>query len=151
MNVVRNIIILLFFQSFGIVFSQDADLLTGHWLNSEKTVQIEVFKKGNIFYGRVAWMIEPNNPDGSPKLDIKNPNIKNRKRKKLGLVVMHNFIFNENNKKWTGGTIYDPTTGTTYKGYMWFESDTNTKLKMRGYAGFSIFGKTSEWTRVKKG
>ena len=48
--------------------------------------------------------------------------------------------------EWKGGDIYDPESGKTYSSYM-FLKDKNT-LKVRGYVGISLFGRTEVWTRA---
>ena len=44
-----------------------------------------------------------------------------------------------------GGRLYDPTSGKTYKGSIAAEGD---KLKLHGYVGVSLFGRTETWKRV---
>jgi len=48
--------------------------------------------------------------------------------------------------EWNGGTIFDPNNNKTYKCYMALES--NDKLKVRGFIGFSLIGRTQYWYRV---
>lgn len=48
--------------------------------------------------------------------------------------------------KWTGGTILDPSNGKTYKSTM--ELDGEDRLKVRGYIGVPLFGRTQTWHRV---
>ena len=48
-------------------------------------------------------------------------------------------------KSWEDGTILDPKSGKTYSCYITFE-DENT-LKVRGYIGFSLLGRTQKWIR----
>ncbi len=85
---------------------------------------------------------------GKPKLDVLNPDVSLQSRPKMGLVLLSNFVFDED--EWTDGEIYDPKSGKTYSCYMEFEeeNDLNT-LKIRGYIGVSLVGKTTYWTRVK--
>ena len=47
--------------------------------------------------------------------------------------------------RWVDGRIYDPNSGNTYKGTIQ-QVDANT-LKLRGYIGISLFGRTEKWTR----
>ena len=49
-------------------------------------------------------------------------------------------------KEWSGGTILDPRNGKVYKCYLQL-SNSNT-LKIRGYIGISLFGKTAYWKRA---
>ena len=46
-----------------------------------------------------------------------------------------------------GGKILDPDNGKLYKCYITLE-DVDT-LKVRGYIGFSLFGRTQYWYRAK--
>ena len=48
--------------------------------------------------------------------------------------------------EWDGGTILDPKTGKTYKCSIELV-DGGMKLKVRGYIGFSLFGRTQVWLR----
>jgi uncharacterized protein (DUF2147 family) len=46
---------------------------------------------------------------------------------------------------WSGGFIYDPNSGKTYRCKLKLK-DRNT-LKLRGYIGISLLGRTDVWTR----
>ena len=47
--------------------------------------------------------------------------------------------------EYNSGTILDPENGETYKCYVELVSE--SKLKVRGYIGFSLFGRTQYWIR----
>lgn len=47
---------------------------------------------------------------------------------------------------WDGGHILDPEKGETYKCTL-HTIDNGAKLKVRGYIGFSLFGRTQTWIR----
>jgi uncharacterized protein (DUF2147 family) len=48
--------------------------------------------------------------------------------------------------EWTGGTITDPLNGKTYRCTIHLDGN---RLNVRGYVGFSMFGRTQTWIRVK--
>lgn len=48
---------------------------------------------------------------------------------------------------WSGGHILDPATGKVYKCKM--ETEGADKLKVRGFIGVSLIGRTQSWYRVK--
>lgn len=50
------------------------------------------------------------------------------------------------NGEWSGGEILDPETGKTYRAKMKLEDD-GQKLVLRGYVGFSLFGRSQTWVR----
>lgn len=49
--------------------------------------------------------------------------------------------------EYNGGKILDPETGTLYKCYI--ELEEANKLKVRGYIGFALIGRTQYWVRAK--
>jgi uncharacterized protein (DUF2147 family) len=49
--------------------------------------------------------------------------------------------------EWSGGEILDPETGKTYRAKMRLE-DGGRKLIVRGYIGFSLFGRSQTWLRT---
>lgn len=48
--------------------------------------------------------------------------------------------------EWSGGEILDPETGKTYKAKMKL-TDGGRTLVVRGYIGFSLFGRSQTWVR----
>lgn len=50
--------------------------------------------------------------------------------------------------EWTGGYILDPETGRIYRCAISLENGGET-LRVRGYIGFSIFGRTEKWLRME--
>lgn len=49
---------------------------------------------------------------------------------------------------WAGGKILDPKSGKTYKCRMEIQKD--DELKVRGFIGFSLLGRTQTWYRVSE-
>ena len=131
--------------------SSTADEVKGTYWNAEKTSHIRIYKaKNGKYYGKIAYLKEPNDENGNPKTDPENPNKELRSRSRLGMVIMKSFEWNESDARWEDGTIYDPVSGNTYDGYMYFEGDNRTTLYLRGYMlGMTWLGRTSEWTRVQ--
>ncbi|RZL48806.1 MAG: DUF2147 domain-containing protein [Pedobacter sp.] len=138
-------ILFLIIASAHSVFAQNKDDILGKWLNSSGEGQIEIFKKGDKYFGRLSWIKEPNDANGKPKTDVKNPTASLRSKPILGLEIVKNFVFEDN--EWIDGKVYDPKTGKTYSGKMSLEG--SNKLNMRGYIGISLIGRTEAWKRVK--
>jgi len=119
----------------------------GIWLTKEGQSQIKIFQKPNgKYYGKIVWLEEPYNDDGTPVLDKENPDEDKRDRKILGLTILKDFEYDEGDERWEDGSIYDPETGKTYKCRMWFDGNKDI-LKVKGYIGVSFIGRTTEWTR----
>jgi len=124
------------------------DDILGVWLNEDKDAHVEVYKEGDIYFGKVIWLEEPNEENGEPKLDDENEDESLRTRPVMGLLLLRDFEFDED--EWEDGKIYDPKNGKDYKCYMEFpDEDDKDNLKVRGYIGFSLLGRTTYWTRVK--
>ena len=121
----------------------------GKWLNEDKDAHVKIFMKGDKYFGKLVWIQTPIDPEtGKPKLDKHNPDPELQKRPSLGLELLTNFVFDDD--EWEDGEIYDPKTGKTYSCYMEFPDEDNLdKLKIRGYVGVSLLGKTTYWTKVK--
>ena len=144
----KNIILLLSLTIYSSnLLAQKANDILGYWLNAEKDAKIEIYIKNNIFYGKIIWLKEPKDVNGEWKLDNKNPDKTLRKRKKLGLEIIDNLIWNPNKKEWNNGKIYDAREGDTYS--LFAKIKGNNILNLRGYIGFSLFGKTTTWTRTE--
>lgn len=146
MNQKATLVIALFFVlcasvSIASTYSfNTADVVIGKWLNEEQDGAVEVFKKGNAYYGKLIWLKK-----GPGTLDDKNPDVSKQKTKLLGKEILQNFTYTADSKQWQNGTIYDPKSGKTYSCKMWMND--NGSLSIRGYIGFSMIGRTTVWTR----
>ncbi|WP_374951133.1 DUF2147 domain-containing protein [Mucilaginibacter sp.] len=124
--------------------AQSADAILGKWLNPSGEGQIQIFKKGSKYFGKLIWLKVPDE-DGKPKLDKFNPDPALKTRPKLNLEVLKDFVYDGDNV-YENGTIYDPKNGKTYSCKMTLKGDV---LKVRGYIGVSILGRTENFTRIK--
>lgn len=129
------------------IAQSNPDALLGVWKNGEGTGMVQIYKKGEKYYGRIVWLKTPNNPDGTPRMDINNPDEKLRNRPLKGLENLREFVAKGDNT-WEEGRIYDPKNGNDYACEMKLV-DENT-LEVRGYIGVSLFGRTDVWKRQAK-
>ncbi|MBV2245567.1 MAG: DUF2147 domain-containing protein [Lentimicrobium sp.] len=129
-----------------------ADKVLGYWLTlSEETgkpnSQVKISKGTNgKYYGEIVWLQNPLETNGREKLDKHNPDDKLKSRKLIGLRILNDFTYDASEDEWSGGSIYNPTTGKTYNSYMKVDGN---KLNLRGYIGkaWMGLGKTAVWTR----
>lgn len=141
-----SLIILCFVASN--TFAQQADAILGVWKNGEGTGMVQVYKKGDKYFGKLVWLKAPNDAAGKPRTDINNPESNLKTRQIKGLENLRDFVFKGENK-WEEGRIYDPKSGSDYSCEMKL-IDENT-LEVRGYIGVSLFGRTDIWKRqIKK-
>lgn len=130
--------------SFQYSWANDGDKVLGLWKNGEGTGIVQIYKKGDKYFGKIVWLKIPNNPDGTPRTDVNNPEESLRKKPIKGLENLRNFEFVSKNV-WENGQIYDPKTGNDYSCEMKLVNE-NT-LEVRGFIGVSLFGKTDVWKR----
>ena len=128
----------------------DADRVVGLWLVQAKDAQVHIERVGDSYQGTIVWLKEPEFPAddeqhmaGQTKVDRENPDHAKRTTPIIGLRIVQGFHFDDD--EWSGGTIYDPNNGKTYKCRMWFDGET---LRVRGYIGISLLGRSESWTRV---
>ena len=74
---------------------------------------------------------------------LKEPNPALRERDVLGVELFTNFIFKDGT--YEDGKIYDPESGKTYDCKMSFSGKS---LKVRGYIGITLFGRTEMFERI---
>jgi len=136
--------------SLGMATAQnsDGDKLVGVWQPSEGTAYVKIDKIGNKYYGRIVWLKEPLNEDGEPKTDVNNPDESLRETPLKGYRILKDFVWDETEKIWVDGTIYDPKNGTTYNCKIELTED--NKIEVRGFVGTAVFGRTDVWTRLVK-
>lgn len=130
------------FLSASFAYSQ-ADKIAGIWMPAKGTSQVRIFKATNgKYYGKVEWL-----ETEKDKLDVNNPDPAQRNKKIQGLMILKDFSYNADKKRWEGGTVYDPDNGKTYDCFMWFDGDDN-KMTLKGYVlGMKFVGRAEDWTR----
>jgi len=97
--------------------------------------------------GRIYWLKIPLSSNGVPKRDWKNPDAGLRNRPLCGMTIMSGFR-QERGNIWSAGQNYNPGNGLTFSGTLSLE--TNGVLKLRGFVGLSLFGKTVTWVRPQE-
>jgi uncharacterized protein (DUF2147 family) len=121
-----------------------AEDITGIWLTrGDKPARIQVYRIGQQFNGKIVFLQFPTE-NGKARVDRNNPDKSLQGRPLLGLELLQGFQFDKD--EWNSGHIYDPESGKTYSCTMSLK-DPNT-LKVRGYIGISLLGRTEIWTRV---
>lgn len=123
-------------------FAQD---VVGKWKLDDGSAIVEVYRQGDDFNGKIVWLAEPTEKDGTPAKDLNNPDKSLRNRQLIGLNMLSGLKKSGNEYK--GGSIYDPGNGKTYNCSMKVEGDV---LKVRGSLDKrGLLGRTMDWFRVK--
>jgi uncharacterized protein (DUF2147 family) len=104
---------------------------------------IEIFEQDGVYNGKIVKLFREPTEDQNPKCD------KCTGDKKDQLIIgMQNLngLKKDSDTEWSGGEILDPKNGKTYSCKAEL-IDGGKKLKMRGYIGISLLGRTQVWER----
>ena len=152
-GLVQIFVVVLLGVFAGCVFAQDDEnTILGVWITAKGKAQVEISTQENAIAGYIIWLKEPFFPEndeqgmaGKPKIDRENPDPELRKQTVIGLQIISGFQY-KGDGEWKGGTVYDPENGKTYKGKIWLTAEGT--LKVRGFIGILLFGRTEEWLPV---
>ena len=137
----------LFISFFFIAFlSTSAQSIFGKWENiDEETGKvdslIEVYEKEGKAYAKIVEITDTERRDAL----CENCTGKKKNKPILGMHILTGL--KKDGEEWSGGKILDPKNGKEYKCYITLEN--KDKLKIRGYIGFAMFGRTAYWHRKK--
>jgi uncharacterized protein (DUF2147 family) len=145
----KSVYLLTLLMFVSVMALGQANQVVGIWLTAEGDSQVEITRKSdNKYYGKLVWLKDPLNEQGKIKVDDKNPDKAMHNRPLKGLELLKGFTYNNDEKEWAGGTIYDPQNGKTYDCYMWL--DGNNSLKIKGFVlGMRFLGRETTWTRER--
>jgi uncharacterized protein (DUF2147 family) len=139
----KQLFTLLFFITM--MTSMQSQSIIGKWktiddATGEAKSIVEVFSKSGKIYAKVVDILDPatkNNLCKQCSGEDKNKPI-------LGLTIIKGL--SKDGSEYNSGEILDPKNGKLYKCALTLES--KDKLKVRGYIGFSLLGRTQYWHRV---
>lgn len=114
---------------------------TGIWLSQDGDVKMKVAHCGDAICGTIAWLKQPNDASGKPKVDSNNADASKRSRPIMGSPVILPMKA-DGADKWSG-QIYNAEDGKTYSGS--FALSGATKADLKGCV--TIICKTKTWTR----
>lgn len=119
----------------------------GLWLSAKKALLVELAPctaGDDTLCGHIVWLKKTHRKDGSLRLDDKNPDPALRDRPWCGIRVIEG-LRPASEGRWDGGTVYDPKRGEEFN--LVVETRSDGRLKMRGFVGIELLGRTEIWTR----
>jgi uncharacterized protein (DUF2147 family) len=142
----KKILILMMLFVSCTFYSQNKSVL-GKWKTIDdetgkaKSI-VEIYEKSGKIYGKVIEILDLDHKNDSCKkcsgTDVNKPI--------LGMIVIKGL--KQDGDEYNSGKILDPKNGKLYQCFITLEG--NEKLKVRGYIGISLLGRTQYWQRVKK-
>lgn len=140
----KKIFITVIFAMIPFIASYAQDVV-GKWKLEDGSAIVEVYRQGDSFNGKIVWLQNPTESDGSPAKDGNNPDKSLRSRQLIGLNMLSGL--KKTGNEYSGGSIYDPGNGKTYNCSMKVEGNV---LKVRGSLDKKgLLGRTMDWFRVK--
>ena len=127
-------------------FAQNA--IVGRWKTIDdetgkpKSI-VEIFEKDGIVYGKIERLFRTPEEDQNPKCDKCSGDKKDQLV--IGMQIMEG-LKKDSDVKWSGGKILDPNNGKTYSCKAEV-IENGQKLKLRGFIGVSLLGRTQTWIR----
>ncbi|SRR5210317_902443 len=103
--------------------------------------EVLLYKEDGKLYGKIVRLLLPE--DQGKRCEKCKGTDKNQPIE--GLVIVKDLVLED--QVWEDGTIMDPKSGKVYDCYLNLE-DSNT-LKVRGFLGFSLLGRTQIWKRLE--
>lgn len=147
MRVGRIAVFLISVVGLALAAAAQSPSAAGSWLADNGLSHVQIAPCGDKLCGTVTWLKNPLGSGGQPLTDSQNPDASLRSRPLIGVQVLQGLVRDDSGPgQWEGGTIYDPATGKTYQCTLTLQ-DANT-LRVHGYVGSALFGRTQIWTRL---
>ena len=131
---------------FALSITINAQTIFGKWNSTNEETGnidsiIEVYEKDGKAFAKVIEI------KGSARKNAVCEKCEDENKNKpiLGLNILTGL--QENEDEWSGGNILDPRNGRIYNCYIKLIKP--NKLKIRGYIGLALFGKTAYWERAE--
>ena len=102
---------------------------------------LEIYEVNGKLHGKILKVFPDPGEDPDPVCDMCPGDKKGKKM--VGMEIM--WDLEKDGDTWEGGKIMDPENGKVYDCYI--ELAKADKLKVRGYIGFSLLGRTQYWYR----
>ena len=123
----------------------------GYWktiddVTGETKSILHIYQANNALYGKVVKIFPKPGHDQNEVCSACKGNRHNQPI--LGMVIMEGLKQNAaNTAEWSGGQIIDPTNGKIYRCLITLTNN-GENLKVRGYIGMALFGRSQTWARV---
>jgi len=114
---------------------------SGVWLSQDGDVKMKIAPCGGAICGNIAWLKQPNDETGKPKVDKNNADAGKRHRPVLGSAVVLG-MKPDGADQWSG-QVYNAEDGRTYSGHFILTAANSAQLK----GCVAIICKTRNWTR----
>ncbi len=144
MKLLHFLLVFVFSTATGTLMAQSSPI--GVWKTiddktGEPKSHVEIYEKSGKLFGKVIKLL----PAATTDICINCPGDK-KDKSLINLDIL--WDLKPYKDYWSYGHIVDPANGKVYKASIWLEG--KDQLKVRGYIGFSLIGRTQTWYRVNE-
>ena len=130
----------------AITISINSQTIFGKWNSTNDETGkvdsvIEMYKKDGKAYAKIIKINDPERQTAVCEVCTGS----NKNKPILGLEILTGL--EKDDDEWSGGEILDPRNGKVYNCYIKLVKP--NKLKIRGFIGVALFGKTKYWKRAE--
>ena len=143
----KKMILILSMMLFATTLYAQHEDITGLWktiddeTGNPKSI-VKIYIEDGKLFGDVVKLFRKADEDPDPICDKCDEDDPRFNQKILGMTIINDMEFQEDDNEWEDGEIMDPKKGKTYDCKLWIEDE---KLQVRGYVLF--FHRTQEWLR----
>jgi len=131
----------------GLGAPAEAPTAIGFWVTPNHGAVVHIVACDSGLCGYLVGLRTDHEPGEMPR-DAHNPDPALRSELLCGRAIMGSLKpAKDSPTKWEGGWVYDPASGNTYTAEM--RLDGGDRLKLRGYLGISLFGRSETWQRER--
>jgi len=107
---------------------------------------VSIWEEAGLLFGKVEEILDPKPDDPDPRCVKCSGELKDRPI--VGLRIL--WDFRRDGDRWAGGRILDPENGKIYSCNLGL-SDGGRKLRVHGFIGIPLLGRTQTWLRAEGG
>ena len=128
-----------------LTFVSHSQSITGKWktiddeTGKERSI-VEIYESEGKIFAKIVKLLEKSEENRV----CENCKGANKNKPLKGLIIIDGL--KKDGNEWNSAKIIDPKTGSEYKCYITLEE--HNKLKVRGYLGFALLGRTQYWYRI---
>ena len=121
-------------------FAQQADDIIGKYHLPNK-LDLEIYKVGNKYFGKIIAL---NGYENGQTVDVKNPDDSKQNQPLIGMVILKDLEWSQEDKQWVNGNMYGPEKGMVFN--LKVTDMMDQKIEVVGSKYF--FWHTLEWNRI---
>ena len=131
----------------SVVHAAETDSPVGLWTTIDDTTgkprgQVRIYEQSGKLYGKLEKSFQP----GADSRGCTKCTDERKNNAIIGLILIRNMV--RHGDEYEGGDILDPESGSVYRCKLVLE-DGGKKLKVRGFIGVSLLGRTQVWERAE--